>query len=166
MHIDIAVLFSCHEDHLPSHFLPRWSEPVVSGTKALGQELPERRNRPLVLVADDEQIIAETLIAILSEEGFDVASANDGLAALEEAARLCPDIVLLDVAMPRLNGVEAAKRILSSMPKVRVVLFSGQAETADLLAEAREAGFEFEVLAKPVKPDALLRTLRSSGRNP
>lgn len=126
--------------------MPRGSEPVFPATKALGQGVPERRNRPLVLVADDEPIIAETLIAILSDEGFDVVSANDGIAAIEGTARLSPDIVLLDVAMPRLNGVEAAKQILSSMPKVRVVLFSGQAETADLLAEAREAGFEFEVL--------------------
>jgi CheY-like chemotaxis protein len=121
----------------------------------------EPRDRPFVLIADDEAIINETLAAILSYEGYAVATADNGISAVEEARRLAPDIVLLDVAMPRLNGIEAAKQILSSLPKTRVLLFSGQAETADLLAQARKAGHEFEVLAKPVKPQVLLQALRA-----
>lgn len=118
------------------------------------------RRRQLVLVVDDEPIIAETLLEILRHEGFDAHSASDGLEAVEKASDLKPDIVLADVAMPRLNGIEAAKRIMASLPRTRVVLFSGQAESADLLMRAREQGYEFEVLAKPIKPDQLLRTLR------
>jgi CheY-like chemotaxis protein len=116
-------------------------------------------------VADDERIITETLVAILDEEGFDAIAAYDGVSALEETKKLSPDVVLLDVNMPRLNGVEAAKTIFSSMPKVRIVLLSGHAETANLLAQAREAGFEFEVFAKPIKPDVLVKALRSPGKN-
>jgi CheY-like chemotaxis protein len=119
------------------------------------------RERPLILVVDDEPIVRETLLAILSDEGYQVASAADGLAAVQETIRLEPDIVVLDVAMPRLNGVEAAKQILSSVPGIRILLFSGQAETADLLLQAREAGYEFEILAKPVKPQTLIRALRT-----
>jgi CheY-like chemotaxis protein len=120
-----------------------------------------KRGQPLILIADDEPIITETLAAILSDEGYEVASARDGMSAVQEAIRLRPDIVLLDVAMPRLNGIDAAKAILASIPQVRVLLFSGQAETADLLAEAHRTGHEFEVLAKPVKPQALLQALRN-----
>jgi CheY-like chemotaxis protein len=109
---------------------------------------------------DDEPIITETLVDILQHEGFEAVPAADGMSAVEKATELKPDILLADVSMPRLNGVEAAKRILLMLPKVRVVLFSGQAETADLLAQAREEGYDFEVLAKPVRPDQLLRTLR------
>ena len=114
-----------------------------------------------MLVVDDEPVITETLLDILRHEGFRVAAANDGLEAVNKAAQLHPDIVLADVAMPRLNGVEAAKQILAATPQIRIVLFSGQAETADLLAQARAEGYEFEVLAKPVRPDQLLRTLRA-----
>ena len=121
----------------------------------------ERRKRPFVLVVDDEPVITETLVDILRHEDFDVAAATDGVSAVEKAASLKPDIVLADVAMPRLNGVEAAKRIMAASPATRIVLFSGQAETADLLVQARKEGYEFEVLAKPIKPEHLLRTLRS-----
>jgi CheY-like chemotaxis protein len=135
----------------------------MSGSR-LGQVRPQgqsrTRKRKLVLVVDDEPIITETLTDILHHEGFDVVAASDGLAAVETAINLKPDIVLADVAMPRLNGVEAAKRVMAVLPKTRIILFSGQAETADLLAEARREGFEFEVLAKPVKPQQLLLTLR------
>jgi CheY-like chemotaxis protein len=124
-----------------------------------------RRERPLVLIADDEPIITETLTDILSDEGYEVAAVNDGLTAVRDSIRLSPDVILLDVSMPKLNGVEAAKRILSSFPEARIVLFSGHAETAGLLEEAREAGYEFEVLAKPVKPQSLLQTLRLPGKN-
>jgi CheY-like chemotaxis protein len=61
----------------------------------------------------------------------------------------------------RLNGIEAAKKILQSSPGTRIVLFSGQAETTQLLADARRAGYRFEVLAKPVSPAFLLKKLKN-----
>jgi CheY-like chemotaxis protein len=141
---------------------PEDRNPELSVTEKSSSTVARTREQPLILIADDEPIITETLAAILSDEGYEVAAARDGSSAVQEAIRLRPDIVLLDVAMPRLNGVDAAKAILASIPKVRVLLFSGQAETADLLAEARRAGYEFEVLAKPVKPQALLQALRNT----
>lgn len=141
---------------------------VTAGDRLSSSPTKERRSRQpaaqgkrqVVLVVDDEPIITETLVDILQHEGFEAVPAADGMSAVEKATELKPDILLADVSMPRLNGVEAAKRILLMLPKVRVVLFSGQAETADLLAQAREEGYDFEVLAKPVRPDQLLRTLR------
>jgi CheY-like chemotaxis protein len=117
--------------------------------------------RPLVLVADDEPIIGETLVEILRQDGFDAVCVGDGAAAVESAKELKPDIVLADVSMPRLNGIEAAKKILQSSPGTRIVLFSGQAETTQLLADARRAGYRFEVLAKPVSPAFLLKKLKN-----
>jgi CheY-like chemotaxis protein len=140
---------------------PTNANPELSRPEELSEKTARKREQPLILIADDEPIITETLAAILSDEGYEVASARDGSSAVQEAIRLRPDIVLLDVAMPRLNGVDAAKAIMASIPQARVLLFSGQAETADLLAEARKTGYEFEVLAKPVKPQALLRALRN-----
>jgi CheY-like chemotaxis protein len=165
MQLDLGIPLSASSLSSPLHLFWRRPKPEIAQLKTRDQKFPSRREHPLVLVVDDEPIIAETLTIILSEQGFEVVTANNGLTAVDEASRLKPDIVLLDVAMPRLNGVEAAKRILSAMPEVRILLFSGQAETADLLADAREDGFEFEVLAKPVKPEVLLRSLRPSGKS-
>jgi CheY-like chemotaxis protein len=118
-------------------------------------------DRPFVLIADDEAVIADTLVEILNSEGFKAVAVNDGAAAVESAHRLRPDIVLADVSMPRMNGVEAAKKIREISPETRIVLFSGHAETAELLARAKREGHSFEVVAKPLNPIALLKVLRA-----
>jgi len=162
MSLDMST-HSCSDS--TSFCLPGQAKTGIPVAKDARQEFSASRARPLVVVADDERIITETLVAILDEEGFDAIAAYDGVSALEETKKLSPDVVLLDVDMPRLNGVEAAKTIFLSMPKVRIVLLSGHAETANLLARAREAGFEFEVFAKPIKPDILVKALRSPRKN-
>jgi CheY-like chemotaxis protein len=83
---------------------------------------------------------------------------------VDHARSLHPDIILADVLMPRLNGVEAARRIREFLPKARILLFSGHAETAELLEHARREGHQFEVLAKPLNPDTLLKILRTPGK--
>jgi DNA-binding NtrC family response regulator len=70
-----------------------------------------------------------------------------------------PDVVVTDVVMPGLSGIDTAKAILSQIPKCRIILFSGQAASVDLLAEARSEGYSFEVLAKPVDPDLLMNLI-------
>jgi len=65
------------------------------------------------------------------------------------------------VIMADLNGIDAAIRIRSQLPKIKILLFSGQAATADLLENARARGYEFEILAKPVHPQDLLNKLRA-----
>jgi two-component SAPR family response regulator len=63
--------------------------------------------------------------------------------------------------MADLNGIDAAIQVRSILPSVKILLFSGQAATADLLEKARAQGYEFEILAKPVHPQDLLNKLRS-----
>ena len=112
-----------------------------------------------VIVVDDEPIIADTLVNILNGEGHQAIATSNGKSAIEWAARFLPDVVVSDVIMPGLNGVETGKLIRKQYPNCRIILFSGQAAATDLLAQARDEGYSFEVLAKPISPDALLETL-------
>ncbi len=116
---------------------------------------PKRR----VLVVDDEQVIADTLSIILNHAGFDASPVYTGSAAVESARKLHPDLIISDVIMPDMNGIEAAIQIRSFLPSCKILLFSGQAATADLLENARAQGHEFEILAKPVHPQDLLAKL-------
>ena len=117
--------------------------------------------KPRVLVVDDEQVIADTLAKILDLNGYDASAVYTGTAAVESARSLKPDLVISDVIMPDMNGIEAAISIRGFLPGCKILLFSGQAATADLLENARAQGHEFEILAKPVHPQDLLAKLRN-----
>jgi CheY-like chemotaxis protein len=117
--------------------------------------------KPKVLVADDEKVIADTLAIILNQNGFDASAVYTGTAAVERARTLRPDLIISDVIMPDMNGIDAAIKIRSFHPACKILLFSGQAATADLLETARQQGHEFEILAKPVHPQDLLAKLKS-----
>lgn len=111
---------------------------------------------------DDESLIAETVVEILNEEGFEAVSASSGLSAIELAKTVRPAIVLSDVIMPGLNGIETGIKIRETVPNCKIILFSGQAATVDLLEKARERGYRFDVLAKPIKPEDLISVIRSN----
>ncbi len=112
--------------------------------------------RPIVLVVDDERIIADTLGAILGSSGYTAMTAYDGLSALEIARVVPPDLLISDVAMPGMDGIELAIALRQSIPDCNVLLFSGQATMVDLLVTARAAGHDFTALTKPVHPTDLL----------
>ena len=112
-----------------------------------------------VLIADDERLIADTLAQILRACGHTVRVAYDGAEAITAAEQECPEIVLTDVLMPYVNGVQAAIQIRRQCPHARIILFSGQAITTDLLKEARAAGHDFEIWSKPLHPRELLSRL-------
>jgi CheY-like chemotaxis protein len=116
--------------------------------------------RPKVLVVDDERVIADTLAIILNQNGYDAAAVYTGTAAVERARAVKPELVISDVIMPDMNGIEAAISIRKFLPSCKILLFSGQAATADLLENARKQGHEFDILAKPVHPQDLLARLR------
>jgi CheY-like chemotaxis protein len=123
--------------------------------------MQETQEKPKVLVADDERVIADTLAIILNQSGFEATAVYSGENAVETAKTLQPDMLISDVIMTDLNGIDAAIRIRSILPNCKILLFSGQAATADLLDRARGQGHEFEILAKPVHPQDLLARLRS-----
>ena len=122
--------------------------------------MSENAVRPKVLVVDDERVIADTLAMILNQSGFQARAIYSGEGALEMASSFEPDMLISDVIMADLNGIDAAIRIKALLPGIKVLLFSGQAATADLLEKARAQGYEFEILAKPVHPQDLLSRLR------
>jgi DNA-binding response OmpR family regulator len=117
---------------------------------------PTRPFRSVVLVVDDERIIADTLGAILGSSGYTAITAYDGLSALEIASVIPPDLLITDVAMPGMGGIELAIALRESISDCNVLLFSGQATTVDLLATARAAGYDFTALTKPVHPTDML----------
>ena len=120
--------------------------------------VPPRRKR--IVVVDDENNIADSLADILNENGFEATACYSGEDCLEKARKHCPDIVLADVLMPKMNGVDTALAIRKLCPHTRVLLISGQAGTRDLLARARAEGHRFELLPKPIHPDQLLEKLK------
>jgi DNA-binding NtrC family response regulator len=119
-------------------------------------------SRGVVYVVDDERLIAQTLGMILTQSGFTASAFEDPYRALEAAASgPVPDLLISDVVMPGMSGIDLGVQFRREYPTCKVLLFSGQAATADMLATAKEQGHEFEVLAKPVHPSDLLAKLRS-----
>jgi CheY-like chemotaxis protein len=116
---------------------------------------------PTILVADDDVIIADTLVEILNEHGFAATAVYGGVEAIRKAKETCPLIVLTDVLMPDATGIDVAVAVRETCSNTRVVLFSGQAGTSELLEQARSRGYDFELLPKPIHPTLLLKTLRT-----
>ena len=110
-----------------------------------------------ILIVDDERMIADTLSAIFRGAGYETYTAYNGRLGLDAARTLSPELVLSDVAMPEMDGVQMAMQIRRSQPGVRVLLLSGQSGTSDLLRSARESGFDFELLEKPMHPEEIMR---------
>jgi CheY-like chemotaxis protein len=113
-----------------------------------------------VIVVDDEQVIASTLAIILNQAGFEAIAMFSGEEAIAELEHFQPDLLITDVIMPGMSGIEAALITRRKLPKCKILLFSGQAATSDLLDKARSEGHEFDILAKPVHPTDLLKKLR------
>lgn len=119
------------------------------------------QSRGVVFVVDDEKLIAQTLAMILTQTGFAASAFEDPYQALDAAAGgSVPDLLISDVVMPGMSGIELALQFRKDYPGCKILLFSGQAATADMLADAKHHGHDFEVLAKPVHPSDLLAKLR------
>jgi DNA-binding NtrC family response regulator len=113
-----------------------------------------------VFVVDDEQVIASSLAEILCQRGFDATPFTEPLEALRAARSQFPDLLISDVAMPVLSGIELATQVQGHCPNCKVLLFSGQLSTIHLLEAAREYGRDFVVLQKPVHPTDLLKKIQ------
>lgn len=122
--------------------------------------MTEERGKFRIFVVDDEAVIATTLATILGRSGFDAISFTAPLEALEAAQNQPPDLLISDVMMPKLSGIELAIRLKETAPQCKVLLFSGQASTANLLEEARRRGHDFELLSKPIHPSEFLQKVK------
>jgi len=117
-------------------------------------------DRPLVLCADDDEDILSLVTLRLERAGYDVARAGDGEEAIEKARALRPAVVVLDVMMPRLTGLEvlAALRADASFEDVKVVLLSARVQEGDI-ARGLDAGAD-AYLAKPFRADELVTAIQ------
>ena len=114
-----------------------------------------------VLVVDDEHLITDTICAILNANGFDAVGAYSGVEALQAVTELRPEIVLSDVLMPRMSGVELCIELRSQFPDMKIILLSGQASTAGIIQRAEADGYHFTLLPKPIHPEDLIARLRN-----
>jgi len=113
-----------------------------------------------ILVAEDETIIRMDLRQVLERAGFEVcAEAHDGEEAVELAGREQPDLAILDVKMPRLDGIEAARRILAERP-IPIVMLTAYGQD-ELVSRAVEAGV-FGYLVKPFRESDLLPAIQAA----
>jgi DNA-binding NtrC family response regulator len=114
------------------------------------------RSVPRVFVVDDEHVIASSLAAILKLHGYCATSFTSPLVALAAARSRAPDLLISDVVMPGISGVDLAIQFKAECPACQILLFSGQANTQDLLKDARSQGNNFQLLQKPVQPSVML----------
>lgn len=142
----------CHDPSIPPGGFADDSDAAL-------RERPSSR-RLRVLIVDDEPTITDTLVEILNGEGFDAIGASTGEAALASAQSFSPEVIISDVVMPGMNGVELGIQLRKLLPRCRIILFSGQTATVDLLRDARKMGHEFEIVPKPVKPENLISMIR------
>jgi DNA-binding NtrC family response regulator len=127
-----------------------------------GNIVTQMHKEPRVFVVDDEDVIASTLAMILRlQGGFHARSFTKPLDALEAARLEAPDLLISDVVMPVLSGIDLALQVRAHCPECKVLLFSGQAATASMLETARAEGYDFELLLKPVHPSDLLAKIRN-----
>jgi DNA-binding NtrC family response regulator len=119
---------------------------------------------PRILIADDEKVVADSLVRILTANGYEASAVYSGEDAVETAVRIKPDIVLTDVVMGLMSGVVAGMMIRRALPECRVILTSGQAGIKPLLDIAESKGNAFELLPKPMEPERLLAYLKDGKR--
>ncbi len=119
------------------------------------------REPPLILVVDDVPDNVEILQMRLESQGYEVVTAGDGVAALEKIRELLPDLVLLDIMMPKMDGIETVKEIKadSSLPFIPVILVTARADANDVIAGLESGGDDY--LTKPVDHAALSARVRA-----
>ncbi len=115
----------------------------------------------MILVVDDDKTLADTLALILRSNAYEVTVAYDGRHGYDIARTLQPDLVISDVVMPEMNGVEMAIKISRECAATKILLVSGQASTLDLLKASRDRGYDFDALTKPVHPTDLLARVKA-----
>lgn len=110
-----------------------------------------------ILVVDDEMAIREVLIEFLSEHGYAATGAENGREALQMVGTVRPQIILLDIAMPGMNGIETLKKLRREFPSAAVIMISGHADN-DMALQALDLG-AYDFIQKPLDFRYLERTL-------
>lgn len=114
-----------------------------------------------VLVVDDAQFQRHRLAQVLRGAGIEVVEAADGQAAVQKYAEERPDLVLMDITMPVMDGLEALRRIRAADPEARVIMCSALGQQTAVLEAVKAGALDF--LVKPVQPDRLLAAVQRYG---
>jgi CheY-like chemotaxis protein len=120
------------------------------------QIMPVTPGTRRILVLDDEASVAETLEMIFRGCGYEVRIAFSAEQAIEIIAEWQPDLAIVDVMLPRMNGIQFGTVLKSNYPACHILLMSGHPGTGELLEMARQQGHNFEILAKPLHPALIL----------
>jgi len=122
--------------------------------------LLRKDNQPVrYLVVDDSVFARKNIIKMVQLFGGEIAGeAGDGLTAIAEYNRTKPDIVLMDITMPQMEGIEAVERIVRQYPEARIVMVSSVGYQENILAALQKGAKHF--VQKPVKPEVLYEILR------
>src|SRR5947209_16849247 len=128
---------------------------------SIRSQAPIVNNPPRILIVDDNEANRDILDARLKVHGYDLLQAGDGEEALKAARQHLPDLILLDVMMPKLDGFEVCRRLKgdASLPFMPIILVTAKADSADVVA-GLEAGAD-EYLTKPIDQMALLARVKS-----
>jgi CheY-like chemotaxis protein len=123
--------------------------------KGLVADHDDHEDRPIVLVVDDEEIILDTRAAIFACWGYTAMKALSAEAAIAIAKLVPPDLLVSDIILSGKNGAELAIEMKALVPNCKVVLLASLGAEAQILAEAKAAGYDLNVIAKPVDPAKL-----------
>ena len=121
---------------------------------------------PRIFVVDNEPIIASTTTTILGMNGYSARSFTDPREVVSATQFDVPDLLLTDVVMQGLTGIDLAIQMIAQHPNCKVLLFSGHVETERLLEAAQAEGYDFPLLAKPVHPSELLEEIAKLSQDP
>jgi CheY-like chemotaxis protein len=114
---------------------------------------------PLLMILDDDNAVRHTWTIIFRQQGYEVIPVERGQAAIDAARERAPDLLLADIRLPDMTGIEAARRVQQLAPGCHVLLISGDGDSSEALAEARAQGSTFEVLPKPISPPDLIERI-------
>lgn len=146
-------------------FLPIGETMERPGDETPASEAP--RGDEGILVVDDEELVRDLAAAILSSRGYRVFTAKDGLDAVHTYTAIGPsaiDLVVMDIAMPRLDGIGAYKRIRAVEPRQKIMFSSGYTSHSESVAELKEKGFSF--IGKPYRGETFLKKVREAIDSP
>jgi len=110
-----------------------------------------------VLIVDDEESIRNSLSGVLMDEGFSVLRAEDGPKALQIIKQEVPEVVLLDIWMPGIDGIETLKRIKTRYPEIQVIMISGHGNIETAVRATKLGAFDF--IEKPLSLDKVILTI-------
>ncbi len=130
----------------------------------MGIQMKGERMEKKVLIVDDEERVVRSIAGVLEDEGFKVATVKSGEEAIDTFQKINPDVILLDIWMPGMDGIEVLKRLKTMVPDCQVIMISGHATISTAMAAVKLGAFDF--IEKPISLDVLLRTIHRALQGP